>query len=76
MEYIGIDLHKKESQICLLTETRADFGRCRSSRGTLHSGHPKTPLALDECDRTHRGDAYGLGRRESVTRLTRSAVKG
>ena len=21
MEYVGIDLHKKESQICLLTET-------------------------------------------------------
>ena len=23
MEYVGIDLHKKESQICLLTETGA-----------------------------------------------------
>ena len=38
MEYVSIDLHKKESQICLLTETGEVI--CTERRGEL-SDHPR-----------------------------------
>ena len=91
MEYVGIDPHKKESQICLLTETGEVIERRIRTEpqrfAEVLGGRPRARIPSSRprrrgngwpplCDAARRDDVYPAGRAAPRGRGGRSGLRG